>query len=297
MRRSGTACPRLRSWPRRQLWLQRSSRATPVMPIPPVPRSWGSGGSHRPLPPPPPAEGAVRSWTAASPWERPLLHTFPRTGPRRPPRLPGHSGGAGAAGGARPVPGGAGQGPAPAGGESGRSPLALPALGTPLGRGGPRWHQAHRGSWFSSVLLGRHCRGYSCPPEIPQPGPSQLTRFTFSFWIHVFAPPSKTKICTALRFLLPGTFLLPRKVFPSPSCHLAVSASLCAFFYHMPQLCFHVQWMTFEFTLGIEDGFPSPPDSLSRVAAFLHSKYTIPEAFQADHCSSISSFRSPVQVG
>lgn len=141
MRRSRTACPRLRSRTKAEEPL--GPPRAPVILIPtvlPLPRT-AAAPTDRSRP----AEGAMRSWTAALHWKLPSFHIFPGTGPRRPRAYLGSSGGAGAAGGARPEPGraGPGRGTRPrrgSGARGSRRPCSLSVhawRGVPLAPGAP----------------------------------------------------------------------------------------------------------------------------------------------------------------
>lgn len=230
----------------------------PVIPVPPgASAPGGSGGPHRPLPP---AEGAVRSWTAALHWELPSLHIFPGTGPRRPPRLPGQQrrcrrGGRSAAS----PEAGRGAGHAPAAGAE-REVLALPAGSRYTRGGGGPAGPGHTGAVGSAWSHGAATAG-DIPAHMKYPSPALPRSLALHFrsGFTSLLPPRRQSPAPPSASSCREPSFSPENSFPPHHAiwqcqHLSVPFSITC---HKSVL--HFQWMTFEIMLGIEEGSPPPP--------------------------------------
>lgn len=214
-------------------------RRAPMIPIPAVPLLLGVAAAPPTALPGRRCGAVLDSGPALG---TPLASHLPGTCPRRPPRLPGQQrrcqrGGRSAAG-----PGAEQDaGPAPAAGAEREVP-AGPARSrytrgwrSPLAPG-------TQSSWFCLVPRGCHCRGYSCPPEIPRPGPSQVTCFyIFVLDSRLCPPPRPTEDSDLHHPPLPPAWNLssPQKTLSLPiMSSSSVSISLCLFLSHAPNLFF-----------------------------------------------------------
>lgn len=229
----------------------------PVIPVPPVHPLKGAAAAR--------TDRSPRPKVRCGPGQRPCTGSSPRitSSPARVPAAPraylGSSGGAGAAGGARPVPRRGGEPDTPPPRErSGRTSPAPPALGTRVAGvpAGPGYTGAVGSAWSHGAATDG-----DIPAHLKYPSPALPRSFALHFrsGFTSLLPSRRQRSAPPSASSCLEPFFSPENSFPPHHAiwqcqHLSVPFSITC---HKSDL--HFQWMTFEITPGIEEGSPPPP--------------------------------------